>query len=443
VIEKIHAVIISLGCSKNLVDAECMTSILLDEKVQIVSEPSDADVIIVNTCGFIESAKKEAIETILTMAEYKKSGSCRFLVVTGCLAQRYKEDIQKDMPEVDAVLGTGSYQDIGRTVLQLFGLTKEEEKAPSALGHIRSDRIISTKGFAWLKIAEGCSHGCAFCAIPMIRGKYRSRPMEDILEEARILSEKGYREIILIAQDTTSYGMDLYKERRLPELLRELSNISGISLLRIMYTYSDGITDELVQEMATNSKVAKYLDMPIQHGDDGILRAMRRRDTKQMIRDSVLRLRAAIPNIVLRTTVLLGFPGETEEAFQSLLQLISELEFDRLGAFSFSSEEGTLAAKMENQLPEEIKERRVEELMLLQQGISLQKNRGKIGEVLAVSIESTSEDGVFYIGRSYGEAPEIDPSILVVAPKEPLEIGQVVSVRIVDASEYELIGETL
>ena len=442
-IEKIHAVIISLGCSKNLVDAECMTSILLDEKVQIVSEPSDADVIIVNTCGFIESAKKEAIETILTMAEYKKSGSCRFLVVTGCLAQRYKEDIQKDMPEVDAVLGTGSYQDIGRTVLQLFGLTKEEEKAPSALGHIRSDRIISTKGFAWLKIAEGCSHGCAFCAIPMIRGKYRSRPMEDILEEARILSEKGYREIILIAQDTTSYGMDLYKERRLPELLRELSNISGISLLRIMYTYSDGITDELVQEMATNSKVAKYLDMPIQHGDDGILRAMRRRDTKQMIRDSVLRLRAAIPNIVLRTTVLLGFPGETEEAFQSLLQLISELEFDRLGAFSFSSEEGTLAAKMENQLPEEIKERRVEELMLLQQGISLQKNRGKIGEVLAVSIESTSEDGVFYIGRSYGEAPEIDPSILVVAPKEPLEIGQVVSVRIVDASEYELIGETL
>jgi len=443
VIEKIHAVIISLGCSKNLVDAECMTSILLDEKVQIVSEPSDADVIIVNTCGFIESAKKEAIETILTMAEYKKSGSCRFLVVTGCLAQRYKEDIQKDMPEVDAVLGTGSYQDIGRTVLQLFGLTKEEEKAPSALGHIRSDRIISTKGFAWLKIAEGCSHGCAFCAIPMIRGKYRSRPMEDILEEARILSEKGYREIILIAQDTTSYGMDLYKERRLPELLRELSNISGISLLRIMYTYSDGITDELVQEMATNSKVAKYLDMPIQHGDDGILRAMRRRDTKQMIRDSVLRLRAAIPNIVLRTTVLLGFPGETEEAFQSLLQLISELEFDRLGAFSFSSEEGTLAAKMENQLPEEIKERRVEELMLLQQGISLQKNRGKIGEVLEVSIESTSEDGVFYIGRSYGEAPEIDPSILVVAPKEPLEIGQVVSVRIVDASEYELIGETL
>ena len=442
-IEKIHAVIISLGCSKNLVDAECMTSILLDEKVQIVSEPSDADVIIVNTCGFIESAKKEAIETILTMAEYKKSGSCRFLVVTGCLAQRYKEDIQKDMPEVDAVLGTGSYQDIGRTVLQLFGLTKEEEKAPSALGHIRSDRIISTKGFAWLKIAEGCSHGCAFCAIPMIRGKYRSRPMEDILEEARILSEKGYREIILIAQDTTSYGMDLYKERRLPELLRELSNISGISLLRIMYTYSDGITDELVQEMATNSKVAKYLDMPIQHGDDGILRAMRRRDTKQMIRDSVLRLRAAIPNIVLRTTVLLGFPGETEEAFQSLLQLISELEFDRLGAFSFSSEEGTLAAKMENQLPEEIKERRVEELMLLQQGISLQKNRGKIGEVLEVSIESTSEDGVFYIGRSYGEAPEIDPSILVVAPKEPLEIGQVVSVRIVDASEYELIGETL
>ena len=438
-----HAAIISLGCSKNLVDAECMARILTDNEIQMVSDPGAAEVIIVNTCGFIESAKKEAIDTILEMTEYKSHGVCDFLIVTGCLAQRYGREMELELPEVDAILGTGSYQDIGDTVLRLYGISDGAHRDPAPLGHIRADRIVTTRGYAWMKIAEGCLHRCAFCAIPFIRGKYRSRPVEELLEEARTLSENGFSEIILIAQDTTSYGVDLYGRRMLPELLRALSAIENVRLFRIMYMYMDGITDELIGEIAANPKIAKYVDIPIQHGDDGILRAMRRSDTSARIRQTISRIRAAIPDIILRTTVLVGFPGETEDAFRNLLDLLEDMRFDRLGAFVFSAEEGTAAFSMESQVPNDLAQRRLDELMLFQQSISLQKNEERVGRIFDVSIESTSEDGVFYRGRSYGEAPEVDPTVYVVAPLAPLEMGQVVPVRIIDCSEYDLVGEAL
>ena len=441
--DRITVHIISLGCSKNLVDAECMARILVDDGVTLVMSCEEARVIVVNTCGFIESAKKDAIDAILAAAEYKNEGVCDYLVVTGCLAQRYKEEIRAELPEVDDVLGTSSYQEIALSIRRLYGESVPWCAEPSALGHMCVNRIVSTKGYAWLKVAEGCRNRCAFCAIPMIRGPYRSRPMEELIEEAKYLASQGFGEIILIAQDTTAYGLDLYQERRLPQLLRELSRIEGVRLLRLMYTYSDGLTDELIEEMAENPKIAHYIDMPIQHGDDAILMAMRRRDTAESITRTVQRLRERMPDIVLRTTVLVGFPGETEEAFGRLMNLVEALRFDRLGAFVYSPEEGTDAAVMENQVPPEIAQERYDSVMSAQQKISLERNQALLGKIIDIVIESVSSDGVFYIGRSNGEAPEIDPSIYVVGPYEPLEIGQRVAVRVVDCSEYELTGETL
>lgn len=442
-VKNIKAAMISLGCSKNLVDAECMTQILLDSRISVVEDPVSADVIIVNTCGFIESAKKEAIDVILAMADYKEKGNCRYLLVTGCLVQRYKNEIIKDIPEVDGVLGTDAYQDIGRLVLSLYGEDTKEKEKPDALGHLRKGRAVSTRGFAYLKIAEGCSHRCAFCAIPAIRGRYISRPFADIIEEAELLAKEGYKEIVLVAQDTTSYGRDIEKKRMLPELLTALCDIEGIHGIRIMYTYSDGLTDELLSVIADNDKIMNYLDMPIQHGDDRTLRRMKRRDTSVSIRDSVERIRKKIPDIVLRTTVLVGFPGETEAAFQNLLDFLEELRFDRVGAFVFSPEEGTPAATMEDQIPENIAKERFERLMTLQQRISFEKNLLKIGCIYNVTIESSSEDGVFYVGRSYAQAPEVDPNVMVLAPHAPLDIGQTVPVRIVEVLEYDLVGEVI
>ena len=441
--QKIKANIISLGCSKNLVDAECMSRILLDEKIDLVPTPDEAGVVIVNTCGFIESAKREAIDVILEIAEKKKAGICEFLIVTGCLAQRYEKDIISDLPEVDAILGTSSYQEIGRTVLSLYGQNTQEAEPKSPLGHMRLNRLVSTDGYAWLKIAEGCSRRCAFCAIPMIRGQYISRPVEDIVEEAENLAAQGFGEIILTAQDTTFYGMDLYKKRMLPELIRKLSRIDGIRLLRIMYTYSDGITEDLISEMKSNPKVAKYLDMPIQHGDNRILKAMNRHDTAESIFTVVERLRKEMPDIVIRTTVLVGFPGETQEAFLRLKELVEKISFDRMGGFVFSPEEGTPAEKMPDPVPQETAQQRLDEVMVLQKQITEKRNMSRIGQITDVLIESVSEDGIFYIGRSYGEAPEVDSSVYVLAPHKALDIGEVIPVRIVNAEHYELIGEAL
>lgn len=443
----IRVSIITLGCSKNLVDAECMTRILLDDQMEMTADPSAADVIIVNTCGFIESAKKEAIDTILEMSEYKApGGKCEFLVVTGCLAQRYAEDIREQIPEVDEVLGTSHYHDIARAIRILYGEysgpVENFVSEPGSLSHMRINRVVSTTGYAWLKIAEGCSNRCAYCAIPFIRGPYISRSMEDIVEEAIVLSAAGNSEIILTAQDTTRYGLDIYGKRMLPELIRELSKVSDIRMIRIMYSYSDGITEDLISEIKNNPKVAHYLDMPVQHGDDGILKNMRRHDTSAMISDAVARLREEIPDIVLRTTVLVGFPGESKEAFDNLLKMISKWRFDRLGCFVFSPEEGTEAFDMKGKVRKDTAEKRFRQVMALQQEISLAKNQARMQTVVDVTIESISDDGIFYVGRSYGEAPEVDPSIYVAATGEPLEIGQTYPIRFVDCSAYDITGVT-
>ncbi|MEI8198627.1 MAG: 30S ribosomal protein S12 methylthiotransferase RimO [Eubacteriales bacterium] len=445
--KQIHVYIVSLGCSKNLVDAECMTRILLDDQMEMVPDPSDADVIVVNTCGFIESAKKEAIDTILEMTDFKSpQGNCDFLVVTGCLAQRYAEDIRNSIPEVDQILGTSHYQDIARAIRILYGEysgpVENFVSEPGSLSHMRTDRVVSTNTYAWLKIAEGCSNRCAYCAIPFIRGPYISRSMEDIVKEAVYLSDSGSSEIILTAQDTTRYGMDIYGKRMLPELIRELSKLPQIRLIRIMYTYSDGITDELVAEIKNNPKVAHYIDMPVQHGDDSVLHSMKRHDTAAMITDSLARLRKEIPDIILRTTVLVGFPGETKEAFDNLLKQISIWRFDRLGCFEFSPEEGTEAFDMKGRVRKDISAKRYRQVMALQQGISESKNQGRMQAVTDVTIETISDDGIFYVGRSYGEAPEVDPSIYVAATSEPLEIGRTYPIRIVDCSAYDLTGVT-
>ena len=438
--------LVHLGCPKNLVDSECMNGILETEGYRLVPDVAQADVIVVNTCGFIESAKKEAIDMILSLADHKApAGRCRFLIVTGCLAQRYPQEILDSMPEVDAVLGTSAYGRIAQAVERLtVDPTRFSDCGRSdALSHLNIRRHVSTQGYAYLKIAEGCSNHCAFCAIPSIRGPFVSRPFEDILEEARALSSEGATELLLIAQDTTRYGLDLYGRRRLPELIRALSKIDSVRMLRVMYAYPDGIDDALVEELSGNPKLARYLDIPIQHASDEVLRRMSRRGSKEALRDLLTRLRAAVPGIILRSTVLVGFPGETEEQYEELLSFLGEARFDRLGAFVFSPEEGTPAATMVPKIGRRTAERRYKGVMSLQQGISLELGRASIGKVLRVVVESIDEDGVFYVGRSYGEAPEVDPPIHVAGTERPLVLGEVVSVKIVDASEYDLTGVAL
>ncbi|MCQ2527549.1 MAG: 30S ribosomal protein S12 methylthiotransferase RimO [Saccharofermentans sp.] len=444
---------VSLGCSKNLVDAERMLSILKNAGYQVIKDQKDSDVIIVNTCGFIEAAKTEAISAILDAAEFKADESSRVqkIIVSGCLPQRYAGDILTELPEVDIVMGTSHYKDILEAVDSLFVSEDFNDTYVSQAGGIdlydpdkETDREISTTGYAWLKIAEGCLHKCAFCAIPLIRGKYVSRKMEDIIEEAKVLVNKGYKEIILAAQDTTNYGIDLYKKRMLKDLLHELGAIDGLEVIRVMYGYMDGMDDELINEIATNDMVANYLDIPIQHGNNKVLRSMFRGDTAELITERINKLREMIPGVILRTTVMVGFPGETEEEFQDMKANLAKWKFDRLGCFIFSPEEGTKAFDMDNQIDDETKQRRFDEIYALQQEISTQSNKNREGEEVIVTIDSVSEDGIFYIGRSYGEAPEVDPAIFVAATnEEPLVIGNRYKVKIIDSSEYEMTGVTV
>ncbi|MBO4688922.1 MAG: 30S ribosomal protein S12 methylthiotransferase RimO [Clostridiales bacterium] len=439
---------ISLGCSKNLVDAECMTAILKNDGYTMVDDITKAEAVVINTCGFIESAKKEAIDTILEVASLKKKRSkLKYIVVTGCLSQRYPEDIRKSLPEVDAVLGTSHYQDISEVVGKLFRKDQMDWNdyigRAGSLSHMMAEREISTRAYAWLKIAEGCSNGCAFCAIPEIRGKYISRPMEEILEEAKVLAGKGLGEIILAAQDTTGYGRDLYGERKLAELLHKLGKIKGIRSIRIMYAYIDGITDELIHEIATNPKVLHYLDIPVQHGDDEILKKMRRRDTASSITKTIEKLRKKISDITIRSTVMVGFPGEKKENFENLLKMLKIWRFQCLGCFIYSPEEGTLGYKMHPRVRKDVSERRYNRVMELQQEISLSYNEARVGTIVEVTIDSIAEDGIFYMGRSYSEAPEVDPVIYVASTTRPLEIGDVVRVKIMECTPYELTGVTL
>lgn len=450
--ENRHVFLLSLGCAKNLVDSECMSQILRDAGFLMVDEPSQADILLVNTCGFIESAKKEAIESILQLADYKQpAGRARYLIVAGCLSQRYAKDILSQMAEVNAVLGTADYHQVGEVINQLDRDTAFADEQiltlpgpGGSLTHLAIPRQPSTPGnYAYIKVAEGCSNNCAYCAIPGIRGPFVSRPFAEIVSEAARLSAAGYGELILIAQDTTRYGLDLYGRRRLPELLRALCRIPEVQMVRILYVYNDGLTDELIECMASEAKVAHYLDWPIQHAADPILRAMNRRDTQASIRATVHKLRQTIPDLVLRTTVLVGFPGETEADFAALKDFLTEIRFDRLGCFVFSAEEGTAAAQMKPKVKRTVAQARMKEIMTLQQGISLQANQKRLGQVLDVTLESVSEDGVFYKGRSFAEAPEVDPVIWVAASEADLKLGQTLPVRIVDAGEYELTGVTL
>lgn len=445
--DKIKISLVALGCSKNLVDAENMVTILKNDGFIMVDDPASSDVCVINTCGFIESAKREAIDTILDVADLKSDPELplKYIVVSGCLPQRYSKDILTDLPEVDAVLGTSNYGDIARVVSSLFEGQKERETvgAPGGFSHLLKDHDISTTGFAWLKIGEGCRHRCAFCAIPLIRGNFVSRPMEDILEEARITASKGYREIVLAAQDTTNYGIDLYGKRTLAKLLSELSKIDGIDIIRVMYGYMDGIDDELINEIKTNPKVAHYLDIPIQHGDNEVLRRMFRKDTEELISERLEKIRREIPDVVIRTTVMVGFPGETEEQFTNLKNNLLKWRFDRLGCFMFSPEEGTKAYDMDDQIEESVKQRRYEEIYELQRDISREKNEKRLGTEVEVTIDSIAEDGIFYQGRSYGEAPDVDPLINVAASDGELVVGQRYKVKIVDCSDYELTGVTI
>ncbi len=430
----------SLGCSKNLIDSEQMLGLLEQSGYEIVENEEDADILIVNTCTFIESAKMESIECILELAQYKKTGHCKYLIVTGCLAQRYKEQILSELPEVDAVIGTNEYDKIADVIRSL---DEEQEKrlfcAETPL-LCETSRLRSTPGYtAYLKIAEGCDNHCTYCVIPSIRGRYRSRRMEDIISEAKELAADGVKELVVIAQDTTRYGKDLYGEYRLAELLRELCHIDNIEWVRVHYCYPEIVTDKLIDVFAEESKLCNYFDIPIQHCSDGILKRMGRRTNKKQITELIAQIRHRLPDAVIRTSLIVGFPGETEEEFEELRQFVEETKFDRLGVFAYSREEDTPAYDMDNQIDEEEKERRRELLMMVQSEISQQLNEDKIGKIVRVLVEGKDEIIKSYYGRTYADSIEIDGKVFFKSDK-PLKEGDFASVKIEQVLEYDLFG---
>ena len=433
---------VSLGCDKNLVDSEEMLGLLTGNGFEIVDDETEAEAIVVNTCCFINDAKEESVNTILEMAEYKKTGSCKVLVVTGCMAQRYKNEIIEEVPEVDAVLGTTSYGDILKAIREAmegkhFQEFKDIDYLPEKLGK----RVLTTGGhFGYLKIAEGCDKHCTYCIIPKLRGKFRSVPMERLVTQAKEMAEEGVKELILVAQETTVYGTDIYGKKSLHILLKELCKIKGIRWIRVLYCYPEEIYDELIQTMKEEKKICHYLDLPIQHASDRILKRMGRRTTRKQLTDIITKLRREIPDIVLRTSLITGFPGETQEDHEELMEFVDEMEFDRLGVFTYSPEEGTPAESMEGQVPEEVKEERRDEIMSLQQEISLEKGSERIGQELLVMIEGKVADEDAYVGRSQADAPGVDGYVFVNTP-ETLVSGDFVRVKITGALEYDLIGE--
>ena len=433
---------ISLGCDKNLVDTEVMLGMLASRGYEMTNDEQEADIIVINTCCFIHDAKEESIQNILEMAEYKKNGSAKALIVTGCMAERYRQEILDEIPEVDEVLGTTAYDRILDAVdAALAGQHEVMTADLDALPLPETKRLVTTGGhFAYLKIAEGCDKHCTYCIIPKIRGNFRSVPMERLLKEAQDLAEQGVKELILVAQETTLYGKDLYGEKSLPKLLRELCKISGIRWIRILYCYPEEITDELVQVMKEEPKICHYLDLPIQHANDTILKRMGRRTSKQELIDIVQKLRKEIPDICLRTTLITGFPGETQEQHEEVMEFIDTLEFDRLGAFTYSPEEDTPAATFEDQIDEEVKEDRQADIMELQQEIAFDKAEDMIGREVLVMIEGKVSGESAYIGRTYGDAPKVDGYIFVQTG-ELLMTGDFARVRVTGALEYDLIGE--
>ena len=434
---------ISLGCDKNLVDTEMMLGLLNRDGYTFTDDEYEADVIVINTCCFIGDAKEESVNTILEMAQRKIDGNCKALIVTGCLAQRYKQEIIDEIPEVDGILGTSTYDEISNVLKKALG----GEGSVSCfheldlLPQTETDRILTTGGhYAFLKIAEGCDKHCTYCIIPTLRGNYRSVPMETLIKEAEKLADKGVKELILVAQETTLYGVDLYGKKSLPELLKKLCRISGIQWIRIQYCYPEEITDELIAVMKEESKICRYLDMPIQHASDRILKRMGRRTSKEQLKDIINKLRSEIPDIALRTTLISGFPGETEEDHEELMEFVDEMEFERLGVFAYSAEEDTPAAEFPDQVPQEIKEDRRDAIMELQQEISLYLSQSMVGKTLEVMIEGKVADENAYVARTYMDGPGVDGMIFVQTGEE-LMSGDFAKIRVTGAMEYDLIGE--
>ena len=447
---------ISLGCPKNLVDSEVMLGIIEKYNIEVTNDPEAAELIIVNTCGFIESAKQESIETILSMAEYKTKGCCRYLIVTGCLAQRYARDLFQDMPEVDAIIGTNVYKDIGKVIervmqgLRILHLTENDFTKPSFTPpaveekYMPDPRKLTTPPYmAYLKIAEGCDNFCSFCAIPLIRGRYTSKPYEQVMAEAKDLVARGVKELVVIAQDTTRYGQDLYGKLRMAELLRDLNDIPGLKWIRVLYSYPNTFTDELIEAYATLPKVCHYVDLPLQHASDRLLHAMRRRDKMKETKKLLKQLRERIPDIVIRTTFIVGFPGETDEDFKILKEFVAEQKFENAGVFQYSQEENTAAAAMPDQIPEVIKQNRYDELMALQAGISEEIHHSLEDRKLEVVVEGyEEEENNLAVARSYREAPDIDGNIFVEnAPG--LKPGDFINVRIEQGFAYEVVAARL
>ena len=450
---------VSLGCDKNTVDSEMMLGLMNDKGFEYTDIDEEAEIMIINTCGFIQSAKEESINAILEAARLKEEGALKALIVTGCLAQRYKDEIIKEIPEVDALLGTSSFDKIVETVEDVLGgEIKNEFLDLDRLPSISNKRTNSTGGYyAYLKIAEGCNKNCTYCIIPYIRGNFRSIPMETIVKEAEGLAKQGTKELLLVAQETTLYGVDIYGKKALPDLVHELSKISGIEWIRLLYCYPEEITDEIIEAIKNEKKVCHYIDLPIQHSSDAILRKMARKTNQAELRERIAKLRKEIPDITLRTTLITGFPGETEEDFKELYNFVDEMEFDRLGVFTYSAEEGTPAAEMEGQVDEEVKIARRNEIMELQQEISAEKAEGRIGKVYEVLVEGTvpsdsvngeafasirevNEDGrKVYIGRTYMDAPDVDGQVFFESDYEIMS-GELVEVEIIASDEYDLFG---
>ena len=435
---------ISLGCDKNLVDSEFMLGKLTQHKFTVTDDEQEADVIVVNTCCFIHDAKEESIQSILDMAQYRTNGSCKALIVCGCLAERYRDEILKEIPEVDAVLGTNSTEQICNAIERVLLGDKYEAYEPlTGIEKHEAKRSVSTGGhYAHLKIAEGCSKHCTYCIIPSIRGEFRSVPMEEILSQARDLAEAGVKELILVAQETTLYGIDLYGKKSLHILLNELNKIPGIYWIRLMYCYPEEIYDELIEAIRDNEKVCHYIDMPIQHINSDILKRMGRKTNREMLEEKIAALRAAIPDIAIRTTLICGFPGETPKQHEELMEFINETEFDRLGAFTYSPEENTPAATFDNQVDESVKEDWQADVMELQEEIILDKNETMVGQEILVMIEGKVADENVYVGRSYRDAPDIDGLVFVNTDTE-LVSGDFAKVHITGAYEYDLIGELI
>ena len=434
---------ISLGCSKNLVDSEVMLHNLRAAGFELTPNEEEAEIIVINTCGFIESAKKEAIENILDAAYLKENGNCRHIIATGCLVERYREEVMNELPEIDALVGIGSLDDIAeacRAVMRGERYVSFKDKETSSLG---GDRVITTGPHtAYIKVSEGCDNLCTYCAIPLIRGKHRSRSIEDIVEEAKTLDKQGVKEINLIAQDTTRYGLDLYGEYSLARLVRAITEATDIPWIRLLYCYPDKITDELIEELRTNDRLLKYMDIPVQHISDSVLERMNRHGGKALILDAIRRLREGVPGIILRTTAMVGFPGETEEDFTELCEFVKDVRFDRFGAFTFSPEEGTAAAEMTDQIDEQVKQERYDILMQTQLTVSEEKNEEKIGSCLTVICDGYDEENEVYYGRSYADAPDVDGKVYFKS-EEPVSVGDFVKIEVTEALDYDLVGEII